>query len=62
MIQEVTPQMKEYAKEQMVRLIENISRQPITCYSEKVRGQEKKFYLGKMYVQELIARIKISDL
>lgn len=56
--EKVTKEMVEYAKEQMIRLVENISKQPIECYSEKIRGQEKKFFLGRRYVEQLIERIK----
>jgi len=53
-----TKEMEVYAKEQMIRLIENISRQPIDCYSQKVKGQETKYFLGRTYVENLINRIK----
>ena len=52
--------MEEYAKEEMINLITNISHQPIQCYSEKVRGQDRQFYLGRSYVEDLIKRIKES--
>ena len=55
---EPTKEMKAYAVEQMVLLLENISRQPIDCYSVKERGAEKKYYLGRSYVENLIANIK----
>lgn len=53
--------MEDYSKEQMVKLIENISRQPIDCYSEKVRGQDRRYFLGRKYVNDLINRIKSPD-
>lgn len=52
--------MEEYAKQKMVRMVENISHQPIQCYSEKVAGKEKQFFLGRKYVEDLIERIKKS--
>ncbi len=52
--------MDEWAKEQMIALLNNISHQPIQCYSERVRGQEPKFFLGRSYVEDLIKRIKES--
>jgi hypothetical protein len=49
--------MDEYAKQQMIQLIENISRQPITCYSQKIQGQDKQFFLGRDYIEKLINSI-----
>lgn len=54
----VTKEMQEYANEQMVRLIENISRNPIECYSMKEKGSDPKYFLGRSYVETLISQIK----
>ena len=60
----ITKEMEVYAKEQMINLIQNISHQPIECYSQKVsignRGQEKQYFLGRTYVENLINQIKSS--
>ena len=50
--------LDKFAKQEMCRLIENISHSPIRCYSVKERGKEKIFYLGKGYVDSLINSIK----
>ncbi len=52
--------LMDYAKEEMIALIKGISSQPIQCYSEKVKGQDKQFYLGRSYVEDLIKRIRES--
>lgn len=50
--------MDEYAKDQMATLLNNISRLPVEVYSEKVKGQDKKYFLGRKFVEDLIKRIK----
>ncbi len=61
---EITPSpqmdaaMEIYAKDQMVNLINNISRQPVEVYSEKVRGQDKRYFLGRTFIEGLIKSIK----
>lgn len=54
----VTKQMEAYAKQQMIQLLENISRQPIQCYSEKARGEDVKYYLGRTFIENLIKQVK----
>jgi len=58
MVSDIYAAMAEFAKEEMISLIENISRQPIDCYSQKVKGQEKQFFLGKNYIDNLIKALK----
>jgi hypothetical protein len=50
--------IEEYARRQIIKFIENISRNPISCYSVKPHGGEKQFFLGKDYVEKLISSIK----
>lgn len=54
----ITEEMREYAKEQMIQLLKNLSHEPIECYSVKEPGKEKQFFLGYNYVEKLIDRIK----
>lgn len=56
----VEKMMDEWAAEQMVTLVENISRQPIQCYSQKEKGKEKQFFLGRSFVENLIERLKLK--
>jgi hypothetical protein len=53
-----TKKMKEYALQEMVLLIDNMRRRPIECYSEKVSGQEKQFFLGRIFCDDLITALK----
>lgn len=55
---EVKAAMDQYAKDQMTTLLKNISRFPVEVYSEKVKGQDKKYFLGRKFVEDLIKRIK----
>lgn len=50
--------MDEFACQEIVRLLENIQKQPIECYSQKVQGQDKQYFLGISYTTKLIAAIK----
>jgi hypothetical protein len=54
---EGTKLIEGYAKQEMIRLITNISRQPITCYSQKEKGKDKEFFLGQDYITKLISSI-----
>lgn len=53
-----TKEMKMYALEEMSRLLRNMQHRPIECYSEKIRGQEKVFYLGKNFIDKLIKSLE----
>jgi len=53
-----TKEMKLYALQEMVRLVEHLQHQPIECYSEKIKGQDKRFFLGYSYCQDLITTLK----
>lgn len=56
----ITKEMRDYAKEQMVRLLENMRHEPIQCYSSKERGKPTQYFLGRLYVDDLIKRIENS--
>jgi 50S ribosomal subunit-associated GTPase HflX len=49
-----TKEMKAYALEEMIRLVRNMAIRPIQCYSQKVKGQDKQFFLGRAFVEDLI--------
>jgi len=49
--------MEEYAKDQMITLLRNMAANPVSVYSQKVKGQEKQFFLGHNYVEDLIKRL-----
>ncbi len=53
-----TKEMKAYAVEQMTLLLQNMATRPIECYSVKERGQDKKFFLGRNFIDKLIADVK----
>jgi hypothetical protein len=57
---EGTKLIEEYAKRKMIDFVERISKNPISCYSQKFSGQEKQFFLGNDYVQSLIKSISKS--
>lgn len=48
----------EYATEQMVRLIENMSHRPIEVYSVKESGKDKEYFIGENYKNRLIEELK----
>lgn len=50
--------MEEYAKQFTKDFVERISKNPITCYSQKFSGQEKQFFLGADYVKRLMDALK----
>jgi len=43
----------EYANKFTKDFIIRISRNPITCYSQKFHGMEKQFFLGQDYIERL---------
>jgi len=53
-----TKEMKAYAFQEMKRLLENISRQPVQCYSQKIKGQDRQYFLGIDYVENLIQALE----
>lgn len=53
-----TKEMKEYALQEMICLIGNMRIRPIDCYSQKVRGQDKQYFLGRQYCEDLITALK----
>lgn len=55
---EIHAAMEEWAKEEMIALLNNIRHQPIKCYSKKERGKDPEYFLGHSYVEDLISRIK----
>jgi hypothetical protein len=55
---QISKMMDEWASEQMIRLIENISRQPVQVYSQKHQGKEKEYFLGRAFVEDLKERLK----
>lgn len=57
----ITKEMQKYANEQMTQLIKNIAVNPVEVYSAKEWGKEKKFYLGKSFVEDIIKRINYYD-
>lgn len=58
MIDKPTKEMKEYALQEMVSLVENMRVRPIQCYSQRERGEGKLFFLGRVFCEELIAALK----
>lgn len=57
-IENPTKEMKQYALQEMISLIENMQRRPIQCYSQKFTGQDKQFFLGRTYCDDLIAALE----
>lgn len=53
-----TKEMKEYALEEMIRLVKNMQYRPVQCYLQKVKGGEKEYYLGAQYCDKLIEGLK----
>jgi hypothetical protein len=51
-------EIKEYAIQEMVSLVRNIQHRPIDCYSQKVKGQDKQFFLGRIFCEDLITSLK----
>ena len=58
MEKEPTKQMKEYALQEMTRLLRNMRTRPIDCFSQKVQGEGKQFFLGNNFVEDLITALK----
>ena len=50
--------MNEYALEEMIRLLKNMERRPIECYSQTIKGEGKKFFLGRNFIEQLIEGLK----
>ena len=50
--------MDEYALVGITRLLRNMESRPIQCYSQKVKGEDKKFFLGHSFIEDLILSIK----
>jgi hypothetical protein len=57
-IENPTKEMKEYALQEMVCLIGNMQRRPIQCYSQKIRGQDKEYFLGRTFCEDLIIALE----
>lgn len=53
-----TQKMKEYALEEMIRLLKNMERRPIECYSQTIKGEGKQFFLGHSFIEQLIEGLK----
>lgn len=53
-----TAKMNEYALEEMIRLLKNMERRPIECYSQTIKGEGKKFFLGRNFIEQLIEGLK----
>ena len=53
-----TKEMNAYALEEMTRLLRNMQIRPIECYSQKVKGQDKQYFLGRQFVENLITALK----
>lgn len=53
-----TKKMNEYALEQMVNLVNNLRGRPIEFYSQKIKGQDKQFFLGKSFCDDLIQALE----
>lgn len=56
--EEVYAAMEAYALEEMTRLVRNMRARPIQCYSKKERGQEKEYYLGYQFIEDLIKALE----
>ncbi len=54
----ITKEMKEYSLHEMELLIQAIRHRPIECYSTKVSGQDKKYYLSNSFCENLIDALK----
>lgn len=50
--------MDEYALEEITLLLRNMAAQPIQCYSQKVTGQDKQYFLGRQFIENLITKLK----
>jgi hypothetical protein len=55
-----TKEMREYATEQMIRLVENMAGNPIEVYSKKEPGKDKQYFIGYQYKEKLIKQLKYS--
>lgn len=50
--------MDEYALEEMTRLVRNMQVRPIECFSQKVKGQDKQYFLGRSFIENLVVALK----
>ncbi len=57
-VQSAHEAMKEYALQEMICLIGNMQHRPIQCYSVKPKGQDKEFFLGRTFCEDLIIALK----
>lgn len=57
-IENPTKEMKEYALQEMICLIGNMQHRPIQCYSQKVTGRDKQFFLGRTFCEDLIKALE----
>lgn len=57
-IENPTKEMKQYALQEMVCLIGNMRQRPIDCYSQKIRGQDKQYFLGRKFCDDLITALE----
>lgn len=48
----------QFALEEMTRLLRNMRSRPIECYSQKIQGQDKQYFLGHNFVEDLITSLK----
>ncbi len=51
-------EMKKYALDEMISLLKNMQTRPVQCYSQKIRGQETQYFLGSLYIKDLIDALK----
>ena len=47
-----------YALGEMTNLLRNMQLRPIQCYSQKPRGGEKQFFLGRKFIDDLIIALE----
>lgn len=47
-----------FALQEMTNLLLSMQTRPIQCYSQKERGKDKEYFLGKKFVDDLITALE----
>ena len=57
-------QMQKFANDQMIKMLENISKQPVEVYSQKEhgKGKEKQYFLSRSFVENIIDGLKKANI